>query len=368
MAVTIYRSTDVGAPALPANSNYVKASFFMDIIKQCLVTGYGTQPAAGWTLRYEDTTANKRRLAVSNGNGVMEFITWGTNSIAMVMWDSITTPGVGRLFDDSFASVMSAGVNGWKSQSVAAPGIEGENIAGIGLNSINSSYTESIAWTVFADNKSAWILFHYPSGNSNASGSSSLNTHSLQHPQMFFGALKSPDLDKNQLGNLFLLYPQRLLANTANITASGVNSLSYFWGLRTPNNTVPATANNSEFNLSYWGEEGSALASGNPYGSVRILIPAGVSYLGTDVVKPAGLTFSNAYYLFATIPGLAQFADPSASTEGRNYWRYLNAERGATWNMQTYSVNGIDWMPWTLSGGNNVRSNYGITNDAAWWC
>ncbi|HSX84066.1 MAG TPA: hypothetical protein VLE50_01610 [Cellvibrio sp.] len=366
MAVTIYRSTDAGAPALPANSNYVKASFFMDIVKQCLVTGYGSKAGAGWSLVYESTTANKRRLAVSNGNGVMEFITWGTVSVAMVMWDSITTPGSGRLYDDSFATVMSTGVNGWKSPLVSAPGVVGENIYALNLNSVHTGFASAIAWTVFADEKSAWILFHYPSGNTSAEGTDALSTSGTQHPQLFIGALKSPDLERSQAGNFFGMLPTQSLASNPNSTATtNINSLSLFWGLRTPQNTIPSVANNSSFDHSSWDDlSRSAL---NPYSSVRVLIAVGFSYLGIDVVKPSSLTGSGARYLFATIPGLAQFGTAGTGSSGFHYWGYLNTERGATWNLQPYTVNGVEWMPWTLSGGANANGNLGITNDSSWW-
>lgn len=366
MAITIYRSTDSGAPALPANSNYVKASFFMDIIKQCLVTGYGSKAGAGWSLVYEDTTANKRRLAVSNGNGVMEFITWGAASVAMVMWDSITTPGSGRLYDDSFASVMSTGVNGWKSSLVPAPGIAGDNMSGIYLGNIHTGNASDIAWTVFANDKSVWILFHYPSGNSSAEGTDSLTSISNVHIQLFFGALKSPDLARNQAGNFFSISPTRAAATSASAPNGGGISLTFYWGLRTPYNTVPSVANASSFTLHYWSDASGGSVS-NPYSSVRNLMSPLIGYLGLDVVKPAALTTSNGNYQFAAIPGLAQFSTPSGANAAANYWLYVNVERGATWNMQMYTVNGVDWMPWSLSGNYNSLGNYGITNDASWW-
>lgn len=362
MTVTIYRSTDVGAPALPANSNYVKASFFMDIIKQCLVTGYGSKPGAGWTLRYEDTTANKRRLAVSNGNGVMEFITWGTTSIAMVMWDSITTPGTGRLYDDSFASVMSTGVNGWKSPLIAAPGTASENIFALNVVNMHTGFAASIAWTVFANDKSVWVLFHYPAGSAESEGTDALFTLSTIHVQLFFGAVKSSDLARDQAGNFFVLSPTRSPANGAGSSASGLNQISFYWGLRTPQNTIPVVANNSIFSLASWADINNAAV--NPYSSIRVLIPVAVGYIGTDVVRPPALAGNNSNYLFGAIPGLAQFA--SAGNQ-LHYWLYLNIERGATWNMQTYTVNGIDWMPWTLSGGSSSFGNCGITDDYSWW-
>ena len=128
MAVTIYRHSDSGAPALPSSSSYEGAGWYMDVLKACLVTGYGSKAAAGWTMDYEDTTANKRRMAISNGNGVLEMITRGTTGLGFVIWDSITTPGVGAAMDDTFADVMSEGVNGWKHEQVAAPGADSEKI------------------------------------------------------------------------------------------------------------------------------------------------------------------------------------------------------------------------------------------------
>lgn len=362
MAVTIYRSTDVGAPTLPANSNYVKASYFMDIIKQCLVTGYGSKPGAGWTLRYEDTTANKRRLAVSNGNGVMEFITWGTVSVAMVMWDSITTPGSGRLYDDSFASVMSAGINGWKSPLIAAPGTAAENICGINLSNIHLGFESSIAWTVYANDKSVWVLFHYPEGNTNSEGTDSLSTAGTLHPQLFFGAVKSPDLERDQMGNFFALTAVRGPATSAISASGGNNSIQYQWGLRTPQNTIPSVSNNSSFSLTLWADGNNAAV--NPYSSIRVLFPVVMGYMGADVVKPASLASNSSNYQFGAIPGLAQFA--SAGNQ-LHYWLYLNTERSASWNMQTYTVNGIDWMPWSLSGSTASFGNCGITDDYNWW-
>lgn len=365
MAVTIYRSTDSGAPALPANANYVGASFYMDIIKKCLVDGYGSKAGAGWSLVYEDTTANKRRLAVSNGNGVMEFITWGTRSMAMVMWDSITAPGVGRLYDDSFASVMSTGVNGWKSDGVAAPGVAADNMFGISFGSVHSGNAASIMWTVFADERSAWILFHYPNGNANAEGTDSITSDGGLHSKVFMGALKSPDLERDQLGNLFCFCGARNSATSAN-ASSGANSLSYYWGLRTPNNTVPSVANSSAFKLLGFDTYSGYVA--NPYSSVRLVMPLLVGYTGSDVVRPAELTSATGEYQFATVPGLANFAAITGGTSSTSFWLHVNKMRGATWNQETYSINGTDWMPWILGNSSSaVFANCGMTDNEEWW-
>lgn len=365
MAVTIYRSTDAGAPALPANANYVGASFYMDIIKKCLVDGYGSKAGAGWTLVYEDTTANKRRLAVSNGNGAMEFITWGTRSMGMVMWDSITTPGVGRLYDDSFATVMSTGVNGWKSEAVAAPGVATDNMHSINFNAVHSGSSSSIAWTVFANDKSAWILFHYPNGNANAEGTDHITMDSGYHPKIFMGALKSPDLERDQLGNFFCLCGARATTTSGN-SPSGASSISFYWGLRTPHNTAPSIANNSAYKLLGFDSYSGYVA--NPYSSVRLVMPLLVGYTGSDVVRPAELTATTGEYQFGTTPGMANFGAITGSSTSTSYWLYVNKMRAATWNLETYSINGTDWMPYVLGGSSSSAfANCGITDSEDWW-
>lgn len=47
--VSVYRSTDTGAPKNDGTANCVST-----ILKACLVTGYGTKAAAGWQMAFED--------------------------------------------------------------------------------------------------------------------------------------------------------------------------------------------------------------------------------------------------------------------------------------------------------------------------
>ena len=49
--VTVYRSTDTGAPQLTGTAGSLKT-----VLKACLVEGYGSQPALGWEMKYEDNT------------------------------------------------------------------------------------------------------------------------------------------------------------------------------------------------------------------------------------------------------------------------------------------------------------------------
>ena len=47
--VTVYRSTDEGAPQLSAAAGSLKT-----VLKACLTNGYGTKQPLGWEMQYED--------------------------------------------------------------------------------------------------------------------------------------------------------------------------------------------------------------------------------------------------------------------------------------------------------------------------
>jgi hypothetical protein len=62
---TIYRSTDASAPACTGEVGKLIA-----LLKACLVTGYGTQPAAGWTEEYTATNYSVLR----QGGGLQHYL------------------------------------------------------------------------------------------------------------------------------------------------------------------------------------------------------------------------------------------------------------------------------------------------------
>lgn len=61
MAVTVYKSSDASAPALTGTAGALSA-----VIYACLVTGYGSQSAAGWAREYTGT--NKAVFRAASGN------------------------------------------------------------------------------------------------------------------------------------------------------------------------------------------------------------------------------------------------------------------------------------------------------------
>lgn len=60
--VSVYRSTDASAPILDKTAGCVA-----NIIKACLVTGYGATAGAGWTMTHEDLATHTKVFDIDNG-------------------------------------------------------------------------------------------------------------------------------------------------------------------------------------------------------------------------------------------------------------------------------------------------------------
>ena len=141
MAFTIYRSTDGSAPTL----NGLTGSL-LDVLDACLVNGYGTQPGAGWTKPFPNTssygcytipTGSALSLFVSdNGPGA------GVGKEArMTGWDSIT----------SILDGAATGSNQFptSAQLAIGPG------AVVVRKSANATAT-AVSWLIAADSRSMY--------------------------------------------------------------------------------------------------------------------------------------------------------------------------------------------------------------------
>jgi hypothetical protein len=352
---TLYRYNDAGAPAKPANANYNGAKWFMDIIKACLVTGYGSKTAAGWTIVYEDTTVNAPRLAITNGNGVIEFVTWGTTSVGIFIWDAITTPGTGRLFDTAWNTAVSTGINGWAGQNAKLPSASPTQVVG---NTFSSMLVDTLnaQWSVVADSKSAWISFHYALNSPLAEPGDNTNISTIYHPKFFFGALKSLGWPASQFGNFFLMYDAQSVASSSASSGAGGN-MNKIIGLRTPLNLIPAT--NTEFEVARFTVEGGN-SLWNTKDSVRLVAPLFAVYNGADRPSPAGMPTSQSRYTFATFPGIGCFAPPGTA----DFWQYYSAEYATTSNLEVFNINGLSWLVLALR---IAASNTAVTTQQEWW-
>ncbi len=66
---TVYRSDDAGAPDLDAimpTTDDKNKLLFHTILKACLVDGYGSKAAAGWTMPHDEITADGCRFVLTN--------------------------------------------------------------------------------------------------------------------------------------------------------------------------------------------------------------------------------------------------------------------------------------------------------------
>ncbi|MCW3171436.1 hypothetical protein [Shewanella subflava] len=77
--VTVYRWDDAGAPSIGTT----KASDVINILKKCLVEGYGTKQPLGWSIPFENISTNKvvfRNSTTDGSGGFVQFWDYdGTN-------------------------------------------------------------------------------------------------------------------------------------------------------------------------------------------------------------------------------------------------------------------------------------------------
>ncbi|GLU42309.1 hypothetical protein [Pseudomonas sp. NBRC 100443] len=84
MAIRVYTSLDTGAPVLTGSLlNRLK-----QIYMACLVNGYGSKPAAGWTVGHQSADGNG--FSLSNGDGYINFVSSGSNVVQVYLLESIT--------------------------------------------------------------------------------------------------------------------------------------------------------------------------------------------------------------------------------------------------------------------------------------
>ncbi|ASL26977.1 hypothetical protein [Azotobacter chroococcum] len=83
MTVRFYSSFDTGAPAQQGSRtiDYVKA-----ILKACLVNGYGSKPAAGWSIGHEHADG----FSLFNGTGYINLVANGAQTYTAYIMEAIT--------------------------------------------------------------------------------------------------------------------------------------------------------------------------------------------------------------------------------------------------------------------------------------
>lgn len=93
MAINVYTSLDVGAPALAGDA----AARFRQILMACLVTGYGSKPGAGWSVGHDVAGG----YSLWNGTGYLNVTGTGNEFVALYLMEAITDP----------SSALAGGIN-----------------------------------------------------------------------------------------------------------------------------------------------------------------------------------------------------------------------------------------------------------------
>lgn len=83
---TVYRWDDAGVPGRPGGtSNADRVNYLGSILRACLVTGYGTKSAAGWSeLHHQFASPGDGRLVLQNGTqtGVVDLVLGLSNNLS----------------------------------------------------------------------------------------------------------------------------------------------------------------------------------------------------------------------------------------------------------------------------------------------
>lgn len=116
MAITVYKSTDASAPTLSGQAGRLIA-----VLDACLVTGYGSKTAAGWTKSFSGTNlAAYRMTTTSPATGFyLRVDDTGTTSSRIVGYETMSDVNTGT---NPFptAAQQSGGAYAWKSSTADA--------------------------------------------------------------------------------------------------------------------------------------------------------------------------------------------------------------------------------------------------------
>ncbi len=108
LPVTVYRWDDAGAPQIVGR----KPSEIIDILRKCLVDGYGTKQPLGWTIEHEDAAAFKimfRNSVTDGGSGHLvryHAATGDTNGAMMRVQSCVSATDIDTLVNAGYDSAM----------------------------------------------------------------------------------------------------------------------------------------------------------------------------------------------------------------------------------------------------------------------
>lgn len=136
MAVTVYRSTDASAPVLSGSANALIA-----VLDACLVNGYGSKAAAGWTKAYSGTN----KASYRQGSPSV-----GVPPIRYYLDVDDTGPGT--------STTKEARIRGYETMTAVGTGTNAFPASNICARKSAATGATTRAWTIIADETTLYMF------------------------------------------------------------------------------------------------------------------------------------------------------------------------------------------------------------------
>lgn len=234
--VNVYSWMDANAPN-PTNAyaSYEGHKSLLNILKACLVDGYGSQPGAGWTLENWDMTPQKERAAFSNGNGVLEVIGMGADGTGFVIWESVSAYGAGNVYydKDTPETLWSTGINPRcdYNSPFTADSTNQMNSTYVkylyGAQFANGDLTDGYGWRMYATDKT--FFFHVIPNPDSVSYNAAQATCAI-----YAGAIIQPGIERDTLGNMICVTSPYTNRNSIPGTSQWAGYFAYVTSLLDP--------------------------------------------------------------------------------------------------------------------------------------
>lgn len=204
-APTVYSWDDPGAPAWPANANGLG---FYEVIKACLVDGYGSKAAAGWGVVYDDFVESGN-FSITNGPQTGVLGLYHSRASGVQIYEPL-------LYVAEAMSTYDTPINGKSlSMAISQTGFSyawNSLVHGVGSYK-GSGSNHSPRWIVIANENWAWVSFASSlSGHDvfNANPPTLITHQWASCPVVGFGAINSPlavygEGDSVSLGNFHII-------------------------------------------------------------------------------------------------------------------------------------------------------------------
>ncbi|PTY38585.1 hypothetical protein BGP77_11610 [Saccharospirillum sp. MSK14-1] len=352
---TLYQWMDESAPnPTRANANYNSAVNFLDILRACLVDGYGSKPGAGWTLENWDMTPEKERAAFGNGNGIIEVISTSTGSVTYVIHESVSQYGVGNAYHDGAdPACHSIGVGSRTDYNADfTPDNTNQSlqtyVAYLTNASINQvDLTSTYGWRLVATDKTFifWLLTN--------PDSSSLNLPNT-YMHLYAGAVHNVHQPRDAVGN-FVVMAQNYTNRNNYISGSGANSVNLVWLLALTNPFGDALQSTDQMAMS---ARNCSQSMFSPHNAYIPHTPCYLYYKGAANPDP-----SNFSYFFGKACGWRQCVQ-TTSYDAIHYYAYerlgIQNEGQPILNLDGYDVLCVNLQ------SNSTRGYFVSMNPADW--